>query len=158
MNAYALPYFLSFAACVLVALSACAPLPQVSDKEMESSSNPSIEAPPPPAGARSVEALDTTTKQQRAAAVDGRSGLSAKIGQTVASLGDPTQPGLWIETPLTSTVQLGRVTRPESGKSIELELRPIDGPSSAGSRVSLAALRLLEVPLTDLVTLNVYAR
>ena len=76
------------------------------------------------------------------------------LGTTVASLGDPTRAGFWIETSLVSERRTGRLVYSATGKSAEVELIPAGGGSS---RVSLAALRLLEAPLTDLPVLQVYA-
>lgn len=118
------------------------------------------EAPKPVQSARTVEQFDTTTTEQRTAAVTaGQTGTSGeKLGSTIASLGDPTEPGIWIKTPLVSKRQLGRVEYPVSGKSVAVELIPIDGPKTGGSRVSLAALRLLEAPLAGLPELTIYRR
>lgn len=110
-------------------------------------------APPPPANARSVEEFDTTTEEQRMAAASPAAG-GRLLGTTVASLGDPSRPGFWIETPLATTPGQGRLVYPASGKSVEVELLPLE---SGSSRVSLAAFRLLEAPLTDLPVLEVYA-
>jgi hypothetical protein len=44
---------------------------------------------------------------------------------------------------------------PATGKAAELELRPIPGPPTAGSRMSLAAMRLLDLPLTALTAVEV---
>ena len=79
------------------------------------------------------------------------------LGETVASLGDPTKPGFWLETPLVSKPTIGRVHFAGSGKSAQVDLIPIDGPPTAGSRISLAAMRLIDAPLTDLPTLQVFA-
>ncbi|MEJ2028919.1 MAG: hypothetical protein P8X66_03455 [Maritimibacter sp.] len=62
-----------------------------------------------------------------------------------------------LETPLVSAVGPGRVVSDESGKSVAVELRPIDGPASGGSRISLPALRLLEIGLTGLHPVTIYA-
>jgi len=113
---------------------------------------PELAAPPPPRTARTVEQFDTTTEEQRVAAAAGAPG-GTLLGTTVASLGDPSRAGFWIETPLVSVRGTGRLVYPVTGKSADVELIPIDG---GGSRVSLAALRLLEAPLTDLPVLEVY--
>ena len=60
-----------------------------------------------------------------------------------------------MKTPLVSTEQQGRVTNPANGKSSLVTLIPIDGPNTAGSRMSLAALRLIEASLTDLTEVEV---
>jgi hypothetical protein len=76
----------------------------------------------------------------------------------VATLGNPADPGFWLETPLTDRVRPGRVVAVETGAAVQLELRPIDGPAGAGSRISLAALRLLGVGLAGLHELDVFAQ
>jgi hypothetical protein len=115
----------------------------------------------PPATARTVEQLDTTTVAEKNAAETAarkaqKSGQGKLLGRTVASLGDPTDPGIWIKTPLVSKPSKGRVVYPVSGKAVQLDLIPIDGPATAGSRMSLAALRVIEAPLTELPEVDVY--
>ncbi len=116
---------------------------------------PATAAPPPPPAARTVEALDTTTPQQRAAAVAPPQAPSKELGITVVSLGSPTEPGLWLKTPLVKVEAQGRVTNPANGRSSLVTLIPLDGPVTAGSRMSLPALRLIEASLTDLTEVMV---
>lgn len=116
---------------------------------------PATTAAPPPATARTAEALDTTTPEQRAAATAAPAAPTASLGKTVVSLGSPTEPGLWLKTPLVSEETQGRVTNPATGKSSLVTLIPLDGPATAGSRMSLAALRLIEASLTDLTEVEV---
>ena len=117
-----------------------------------------VDAPKPAPSAHTAEQYDTTTNEQRAAAVSAaQTGPSGKIlGKTIASLGDPAEPGIWMKTPLVSKRQQGRIEYAVTGKSVAIELIPLDGPKTAGSRVSLAALRLVEAPLTGLPELIVY--
>ena len=115
---------------------------------------PELAAPPPPAAAVTVEQFDTTTEEQRIAAAAVEAG-GRLLGTTVASLGDPGRAGFWIETDLAKTQGRGRVVNPATGADVEVELLPLAG--DAGSRLSLAALRVLNIPLTDLPTLEVYA-
>jgi len=75
-------------------------------------------------------------------------------GITVATLGDATDPGLWIETPFAQIEMPGRVIS-ESGRIIELTLRPSGGALGSGSRISLAAMQALGLSLTDLAILTV---
>lgn len=115
----------------------------------------------PPPGARTVAQLDTTTATEKKAAAAAAqaaqaSGAGRRLGRTVASLGDPTDPGLWIRTPLVDAPAKGRVVYPANGKAVELDLIPIEGPKTAGSRMSLAALRVIGAPLTDLPEVDVY--
>ena len=114
-------------------------------------------APKPTASAQTVEQFDTTTNAQRAEAAEAApvSG-ERKLGPTVGSLGNPAEPGFWLKTPLVSAPAKGRVEYPSNGKSVSVDLIPIDGPKTAGSRVSLAALRLLGAPLTGLPDLIIY--
>lgn len=116
----------------------------------------------PPEGARTAEEFDTVSAGEKQAAAEAAevaaaSGAGETLGQTVASLGDPAEPGLWIKTPLARGPGKGRVVYPVNGKAVEVELIPLDGPKTGGSRMSLAALRTLEAPLTELATVEVYA-
>jgi len=87
-------------------------------------------------------------------AVTGGRG-SQPLGTTVASLGDPADPGLWAETPLVTAPRPGRLEDPATGASVEVELRPSGGAPGSGTRASLPALRALGVPLTGLPELRV---
>lgn len=112
----------------------------------------------PPENARTVEQFDTTTAAERQkAAAAPTVAAETTLGETVASLGDPARPGFWLETPLVETEQPGRILNPATGKSAQVTLIPIDGPDTAGSRISLAAMRLIEAPLTDLPRLQVFS-
>ena len=116
---------------------------------------PETTAPPPPPNAQSAEALDTTTAEQRAAAVAPTAAPTRDLGRTVASLGSPTEPGLWLKTPLVKTEAQGRVINPANGKSSLVTLIPLDGPATGGSRMSLSAMRLIGASLTDLTEVTV---
>jgi len=109
------------------------------------------------AGARHVEDFDTTTEAERAAALSYGDASGRVLGRTVASLGSPTEPGFWLETPLVDAVGPGTVISALTGRTVAVELRPIAGPATSGSRISLAAMRLLGVALTDLPELVVFA-
>ncbi len=75
------------------------------------------------------------------------------LGQAVVTLGDPGRAGFWVETELVTQSGQGRIELSDGSKSVEVALLP-----SAGSgRISLAALRLLEVPLTALVEVKLFA-
>lgn len=82
---------------------------------------------------------------------------SGPLGRTVASLGNAAQPGLWLKTPLVSTERPGKVTSVQTGNTVDVTLFPIDGPPTAGSRISLSALQALDVPLTALSEVDVTA-
>jgi hypothetical protein len=78
------------------------------------------------------------------------------LGITVASLGDPTDPGLWLETPLVSSQIAGRIVT-DTAQTALVTLRPSGGAVGSGSRISLAAMQALGLGLTDLATLTVIA-
>ncbi len=59
------------------------------------------------------------------------------------------------KTPQVTVVTNGRVEY--NGNSVILLLRPTGGALGSASRISLAAMRLIEAPLTGLPELNVYA-
>lgn len=114
-------------------------------------------APAPRPSARATAAqLDTTTTEQRTAAAKAPEAAETRLGSTVASLGNPTEGGFWIKTPLVKARGIGRLVNPATGKSAKVDLIPLDGPVGGGSQVSLPALQLLGVSLTDLPTLEVY--
>ena len=141
----------------LLGLAGCAATPELvtpPSSEIAPEEAAVVAAPPPPPTARTAEQFDTTTAAQREAATSAVGG--AALGETVASLGDPSQPGFWAETPLVDAVTMGRLEYSAKGTSVAVELRPIAGDAGAGSRVSLAAFRALEAPLTGLPTLIVY--
>ena len=100
-----------------------------------------------------MEQFDTTSAADRAAAVAAPVG-EQNLGSTIGSLGSPTEPGIWLRTGLVGELVQGRVVY--QGKSVNLELRPSGGPATAGSQISLAAMRLLGAPLTGLPELTVY--
>lgn len=79
------------------------------------------------------------------------------LGRTIASLGDAAQPGLWLKTPLVSAEQPGRVYYAQTNTTVDVTLIPIDGPDTAGSRLSLAAMQALGAPLTGLPEVDVFS-
>ena len=103
-----------------------------------------------------VEQFDTTTATDRAAAVaTPPTGVQA-LGTTIASLGSPAEAGIWLKTPLVTAPTPGRVDY--QGKSITIALRPSGGVAGSGSQISLAAMRLIEAPLTSLPEITVFKR
>lgn len=154
--------------CAGVALSGCGQMPFFKDRPRADATPPAgttrpqarptdVRAPDPKA--RTADQFDTTSAEDRkkAAAAPARPEAETALGETVASLGDPARPGFWLETPLVSTPQKGRVLLAETGKTAQVDLIPIDGPATGGSRISLAAMRLIGAALTDLPTLKVFA-
>lgn len=106
--------------------------------------------------AQTVTQLDRSSTTERATAAAAPSSGEIRLGTTVASLGDPSQSGFWVKTPLVRAEGSGRVVNPATGKSAKVRLIPLGGPASGGSQVSLPALQMLGVSLTDLPTLEVY--
>ncbi|MBK5945309.1 hypothetical protein CCR83_02310 [Rhodobacter veldkampii DSM 11550] len=118
--------------------------------------SPALAAPRPRPAARTAAEFDTTTPAQRAAAATPASGGQA-LGRTIAALGDPTEPGFWVRSPLVRVAGKGRLVDPASGTSVQVDLVPLPGDPGAGSQVSLPAFRVLGLPLTALPELMVYA-
>ncbi|MDV4143888.1 hypothetical protein [Shimia sp. FJ5] len=81
--------------------------------------------------------------------------LRGELGTTVVSLGAASEPGMWLKTPLVTREGKGRVYY--NGLWLAVTLIPIEGASTAGSRMSLAAMRALEMPLTELSEVRVTA-
>lgn len=150
------------AAIALAALSACATLDQAEmPPEQNADIRPelrpdAVEAAARPVLARTVDEFDTTTPEERRAATRPQAAGETELGMTVASLGAPAEPGFWLRTPLVSSPAKGRVVYPNTGKSVNVELLPRAGPASAGSQMSLAAMRVIEAPLTDLPQVRVF--
>ena len=143
-----------YAICVVPVLAACVPVPELdrptTGRDIETAV---VEAPPPPENARTEEQFDTTTAAQRETAASSSGG--ALLGTVTASLGDPSEPGFWVETRLVAEAGQGRVRYPATGRSVSVELRPVSGGSA---RLSLAAMRLLDAPLDDLAVVEVYRK
>lgn len=123
---------------------------------------PTLDPTPPPRPsprARTAREFDTTSAEDRAKALDvaPEPAGERRLGETIASLGAPTDPGIWVKTGLVSELTPGRVEVAATGKSANIELRPSGGEAGAGSQISLAAMRLLDIPLTDLPKLVLYA-
>lgn len=157
-----------FVALISVSVAACAQEPGSSgpfgqQQPVEDAAQAPAETAPLNATTVSVpantpEALDTTTEEERAEAVAEAqaTGGAQALGSTIASLGSVAEGGIWIKTPLVKTTAKGRVDYPEKGTSVAVELIPLDGDPGAGSRLSLAAMRLLEADLTSLPEVQVF--
>ncbi|KGJ04649.1 hypothetical protein SAMN04487972_10727 [Paracoccus halophilus] len=117
---------------------------------------PVLTAAPPSPAARTAAEFDTTSRAQKADAAAPPVAAERRLGSTIASLGDPSVPGFWVKTPLVRSEVQGRILNPANGKSAKVRLIPLAGPASAGSQVSLPALQLIGVSLTDLPMIEVY--
>ncbi len=116
-------------------------------------SRPELAAPPPAVGAVTVEALDTTTPEQRAAAVNVSDPVAETgLGSVSVALGNPTEAGFWLQSALVKAPAAGRVTVP-GGASVKVDLRPGTG----AALLSLAAYRALGLSLTDVPTVAVFS-
>lgn len=158
---------LALAACTPAAVTTTQDRPAAADRttpietaltpEQVAAATAITRAPAPRAAARASAAqMDTTTAEQKAAAAQAPQAAETRLGTTIASLGDPTEGGFWIKTPLVSARGIGRIVNPANGKSAKVDLIPLDGPASGGSQVSLPALQLIGVSLTDLPTIEVF--
>ncbi len=105
---------------------------------------------------QSAESFDTTTAAERAAAAAPAPQGALRLGTTVASLGDPTEAGFWLKTPLVDAPAPGRVVATGTGQSARVELRPLAAEPGSGSQISLAAMRLIGAPLTGLPEIEVF--
>ena len=66
--------------------------------------------PPPPTNATTVDQFDTTTEEDRAAATaTSEETEGQELGTTIASLGSPAEPGIWLETPLVTVLTLSLI-------------------------------------------------
>lgn len=82
--------------------------------------------------------------------------VSGLLGETLAALGAPGEAGMWLRTGLVTAPRPGRIVT-ATGATQAVELRPSGTAASAGSQMSLAAMRALGLPLTQLATVQVYA-
>ncbi len=113
--------------------------------------------PPPPPTARTVEQFDTTSAEDRAAALAPvEPAGEERLGTTLATLGSPADPGIWISTALVTELTPGRAEVAETGATVNLELRPSGGEAGSGSEISLPAMRLLNIPFTAIQELIIY--
>ena len=80
------------------------------------------------------------------------------LGVTIVALGLLNRDGLWLRTPLVKDEVAGRVIYTKLGNSANLTLLPIAGEAGAGSQLSLAAMQVLGIPLTELAEVQVYIR
>ena len=107
-------------------------------------------------GARAVSAaaLDSTTAEEKAAALSAPAASGERaLGKAVVALGPPADQGIWLSSALVDKPVQGRIET-AAGKSLTLELRP----GSGAALLSLAAFQALGLSLTDLPEVTVYAR
>ncbi|MGO4908972.1 hypothetical protein ACEN2J_11665 [Pseudorhodobacter sp. W20_MBD10_FR17] len=147
-------------------LSSCGYLPFYGDKNAAMEPAASIATHPqtrpnsagavaPPKGARTIAALDTTTAAQKAEALSAPAQPAAEqaLGKTAVALGKVTEAGFWLRSSLVQTAGKGRVVT-ANGASIAVDLIPGTG----AAQLSLAAFRALNLPLTDLPEVTIFAQ
>ncbi len=97
--------------------------------------------------------LDASTVAEKAAALNAAPDAGErKLGTVTVGLGSPTEPGFWIKTQLVSVAAKGRVETAD-GTSVAVDLIPFDG----AALLSFAAFRALDLSLTDLPDITVFA-
>lgn len=105
-------------------------------------------------GARAVraETLDTSTAEEKAAALAAPAASGERnLGRVIVALGPPAEQGIWLKTSLVSQTVQGRIVT-AAGKSLAVELRPGTG----GALLSLAAFQALGLSLTGLTEVTVF--
>jgi len=100
---------------------------------------------------QTAAALDTSTAAERAEAVVPAAG-GASLGAMVVALGSPTEQGFWLRSDKVAIAGKGRVVT-AGGATVAVDLRPGTG----GALLSLAAFRALNLGLTDLPEVEVFA-
>lgn len=107
------------------------------------------------AAAEDVAPAESSTRAAAVAAGNTATGDAVR-GFTVASLGDATRHGLWIETPLVDRERTATVVAPD-GTTVVVTASPSGGAQGSGSRLSLAAFQALGLSLASLPTVTVIA-
>ena len=116
--------------------------------QMERPAPPGPETTPAEEPAKPAEEKTPETRADKSPA-------TGDLGRTVASLGTAKEPGLWMKTPLVTVPGRGRLSYAQTGRSVVVDLMPLDAAPGAGSRLSLAGFQALGAPLTGLPELRV---
>ncbi len=134
----------------VAAAAAPAPIPASTTAALGGPPRPQavLGAPPPPAVGAAVTPA-SVEEEVVAPSAPGR------LGTTVASLGSPTESGLWLETPLVDAPTSGRIEY--NGRSVAVQLRPSGGEPGSGSQISIDAMRAIGATLTSLPQLAVFS-
>lgn len=140
------------AALIVAACAGTAPTAAIRSPAQGGGVRPDLAALPPPAGATSAEALDTTTEAQRRAALAAPDPAGERaLGSATVSLGSPAEGGFWLRTVLVEAPASGRIETAD-GTSVQVELRPGQG----AAQLSLAAFRAAGLELTALPVVQVF--
>ena len=107
----------------------------------------------PLGGAQTAAALDQTTQAEKAAAMaTPQAAFGRDLGRVVVALGSPAEQGFWLRSALVTAPGKGRAVT-ASGASVNVDLQPGTG----AALMSLAAFRALNLGLTDLPEVQVFA-
>ena len=134
---------------IFVGLGGCELAPDAQEPADERVTDAAVDAAP------EQDDTEQPEPEEDALVVEEPAAEPSSGGTTVASLGDPLQSGLWMETPLVSQETQGRVRVVATGAEVSVTLRPIPGEASGSSRLSVEAMRALGVGLADLVEVDV---
>ncbi len=146
------------ACAALLALAACT-APFLSDDEPEPAREAVVvaqEDDPRPEPRDEDDEPDADDETDLAALASP--GPGGDLGETIASLGSPSEGGAWLRTPMVGSPQSGRVVDEESGRELDVELRPSGGVPGTGSRLSLEGYQALGINPTELPRLRVFVR
>ncbi len=148
---------------LLIVLSGCAGSPfaglrgkpAVETVAVRPPPRPDVAAPLPAAGAKTAAGFDTTTAADKAAALAPPPAPAGErsLGKAAVALGNPAEPGFWLRSALVTAPGKGRV-EVAGGASIAVDLIPGVG----AAQLSLAAFRALNLALTALPEVTIFAR
>ncbi len=105
-----------------------------------------------------AEAAKVTDVELKAAVAKPVARPERDLGNTVAGLGMIDKTGFWLQTPLVKSKVEGRVVYLKTGNSINLILIPNGAVAGSGSQISIAAMKVLGIPIVDLAELRVFIR
>ncbi|UWQ36079.1 hypothetical protein K3552_11130 [Leisingera aquaemixtae] len=132
-------------------LAACEGI-QLNSSVLNGQDRPAAAEPPDPV-LEPVPGIDTAEADPAAPA--GSSAPSFRgSATTVASLGDPSVPGMWMETPLVAAEQQALIRTSRNTEAV-VTLKPVPGADTGSSRLSISAMRALGLPLTELAEVQV---
>ena len=141
---------------ILPAVAGCSMFDKRTAKPVDTAPAVAVAAPaarPIMGQSKSAAALDRTSDAEKAAALAApAAGSSIALGKVVVALGPPIEGGLWLRAPVVKTAGKGRVVT-SAGQSLAVDLQPGTG----GAILSFGAFRALNLPLTDLPEVTVFA-
>lgn len=131
-----------------------------SEKEVRPKNRPETDAAGLPATGSGIKVDDAarTSEAEAAKAVAPPTGAEQELGQTIATLGLLERDGFWLATPLVKTETPGRVVYLKSGEGANVTLLPNGTTEGSGSQLSLATMQALDIPLTELARIQVFAK